>query len=440
MSETPVLEILPFATPAIEILERQVEISKALTWAEQAERNLLDRLASLWETRVYYFEGDVNYASAATCIKTLGEWSRIDKDRKEKRIHIVLNGHAHFFPALTMAEFIRSLQLKGFYIIVEVAGAISGQAALILAAADHRLMTVSSWIKIDQVSIKAVGTTYLGELEVGLNHRLDQQTSKMLCGRSAKKLKAQTLKSRIKGKTWEVNSDDALKYGFIDAVSTSRPEALARPAALQFAALPSPNNISDELKLAYIRKMRAEAHLFELQNADIRNCDANNGVVRFFGTVTTEAAKQAKIDLQVALRVSASDINVHIYSDGGNVTDGWGFTNLCQQVGSSGRAIITDGIGQISSIAGVMLQAGTRRRMSKNSWLMIHRVGSTFADKTTAAELEVEFCQKLERHSFELLASRSVFTVDEIMERCRTNNWWITAADALKWGFIDEVY
>jgi ATP-dependent protease ClpP protease subunit len=109
-------------------------------------------------------------------------------------------------------------------------------------------------------------------------------------------------------------------------------------------------------------------------------------------------------------------------------------------VGNSGRTIITDGIGQISSIAGVMLQAGTRRRMSKNSWLMIHRVGSTFADKTTAAELEVEFCQKLERHSFELLASRSVFTADEIMERCRTNNWWITAADALKWGFIDEVY
>jgi len=439
-TETPALEMLPFATPAIEILERQVEISEALTWAEEAERNLRTRLASLWENRIYFFEGEVDYKSTQACITILDDWRRLDKNREDKRMHIVFNGYADFFPALTLSEYIRTLRQDGFYITVEIAGAAGGQAVLILAAADHRIMTVSSWLKIKEVSISAPGSTFHGGNEIGLNKKLDKQTRKMLCDRSGKKLKQSKIASCTHGKTWTVNGDDALKYGLIDAISRTRPEALCRAVDLPFAALPSPNNISDELKLAYIRKMRAEAALFELQNAAVRCNAPNNGVVRFFGDVTTEAVKEAKIAVDLATRLSDSDLTLEIYSQGGNVADGWGFTNLCQQVRDSDRTINTDGIGQVSSIAGVMLQCGKRRRMAKNSWLMIHRVGSWFGPTTTEAEREWGFCDKLERHSFELLASRSIFSADEIMERCRTNNWWITAEDAKKWGFIDETF
>ncbi len=442
MSETQETVTIPYATAEIALLEQQIEISKALPWADQAERNLLDRLATLWETRIYFFEGEIEYDTLVPCLKTLGTWSRIDRDRKDKRMHIVINGHAEFFPALTLAEYIRGLRLKGFHITVEIAGKASGQAVLPLSQADRRLMTASSWINLDEVSIKAVGTTYLGENEVELNKKLDAQTRKMLCESSANRLKSQLLKGRTKGKTWNINSADALKYGLIDEVAETRAALLADSVSLPFAPLPRATNKSDELKLAYIRKMRAEAVLFELQNAEKLGSDSYNGLVRLFGSVNNESAKQAKIDLQVASRLTPSDIEVQICSRGGNVADGWGFTNICQQVRDGGRALNTDGIGQISSIAGVILQGGKVRRMSKNSWLMIHRVGSTFAEKTTEAQLEVEFCQKLERLSFELLASRSSgrLTADDIMERCRSNNWWLTADEALAYGFIDEVY
>jgi ATP-dependent protease ClpP protease subunit len=442
MSDTQVTETIPYATAEIALLEQKIEISKALPWADQAERNLLDRLATLWETRIYFFEGEIDYDTLVPCLKTLGSWSRIDKDRKDKRMHIVINGHADFFPALTLAEYIRGLRLKGFHITVEIAGRASGQAVLPLSQANRRLMTASSWLNVDEVSIKAVGTTYLGENEVELNKKLDAQTRQMLCDSSSNKLKSQLLKSRTKGKTWNINCAAALKYGLIDEVAETRSASLADSVSLPFAPLPLANNSSDELKLAYIRKMRAEALLFELQNAEKLGDDSYNGVVRLFGSVSTESAKQAKIDLQVASRLSSSDVEVQICSRGGDVSDGWGFTNFCQQVRDGGRALNTNGIGQISSIAGVILQGGKIRRMSKNSWLMIHRVGSTFEDKTTKAQLEVEFCQKLERLSFQLLASRSngLLTADDIMEHCRSNNWWLTADEALAHGFIDEVY
>ena len=392
--ETETTTNIPWATPQIALLEQQIEISKALPWAEQAERNLLDRLASLWETRIYFFEGDIDYATLVPCFKTLSSWSRIDKNRKDKSMHIVINGYAEFFPALALAEYVRGLRLQGFHITVEVAGRAGGQAALILTQADRRLMTAASWLNINEVSIKAIGTTYLGESELALNEKLDAQTRRMLCESSSQKLKSGVIKSRTKGKTWNINSTDALKYGLIDAVADTRPSVEADAVSLPFAPLPAANNSSDQLKLAYIRKMRAEAALYEMQNAEKLGSDSYNGLVNLFGLVNTESAKQAKIDLQVALRLTNADVEVQICSRGGDVGDGWGLTDFCRQVRDGGRTLNTNGIGQISSIAGVILQS-RQNPPHEQKFLADDPPGGQHLRQTKQhrPRLEVEFCQ-----------------------------------------------
>jgi ATP-dependent Clp protease protease subunit len=90
-------------------------------------------------------------------------------------------------------------------------------------------------------------------------------------------------------------------------------------------------------------------------------------------------------------------------------------------------------------MGGVMLQVGKKRTMGKNAWLLIHRVSSWFEGGTTKVKLDHEDCMKLQRQCFELLASRSVFTADQILAKCRDHDWWITAEEALAYGFIDEI-
>jgi len=426
-------------TPSIETLELQAELSKALTTAAEAERNLHIRLASRWEHRVYYFDGPVNFRSITDCITTLDDWRRLDRDREEKRMHIVFNGRAGFFGSVAMHDFIRGLRLDGFTITVEIAGRAAGQSALIVAAADHGLMTRSSWLQIDEVSLNRDGNTFDADNEIDFNDRLDLQLRSMLCERS-KALTNRKIAARTHLRTWMVSSTEALAAGLIDDISEARPDILAKPTASPFTeALPAAETTKQELTLAYIRKMRAEAYLFNLQNRD-RHCNAlNNGVVNFIDTVTTEVVNKAKIDLDSALRSSNSDLTLRIYSNGGSVIDGAGFIDLCDLIRASGRIINTDCIGYAASMAGVMLQCGNVRTMGKNSWLLIHRVGSWFGPKTSEAKLEKAFCDRLQRRSFEILASRSIFTANEILERCREKDWWINAEDALKYGFIDKI-
>jgi hypothetical protein len=120
------------------------EVLKTEAQAEEAERNLRYRLASAWEARVYYFDGTVNYKSLKTCINTLDDWRRLDKNKQDKRMHIVFNGSAEIINANAFQDYLRWLGLEGFTITFEISGRASIQSAIIGAGATQSTSTSAS--------------------------------------------------------------------------------------------------------------------------------------------------------------------------------------------------------------------------------------------------------------------------------------------------------
>ncbi|MBU6454560.1 MAG: ATP-dependent Clp protease proteolytic subunit [Cyanobacteria bacterium REEB67] len=421
----------------LQSIELEIETAKVLTMAVTAEQKLSFRLASLWEAREYLLEGPITFQAISQCINTLDTWRLLDARREVKQMHIILNGTAGIINALALFDYIRWLKLDGFDITIELAGRANRQSALVLAAGSHRVMTESSWLQIDEVSMGTAGNTFEAENHIEWNKRLEAQLRRNLAAGSKTTTRKVAASTRLKG--WNVSSGEALALGLVDEVSKARPQRLLQPLHLGFEPLPQAQNEKEALTVATIRKMRAEGALLELENFDAACSAARNGIVRFIDTVTTATVGKAKIDLEAALRLSSADITLLIHSNGGSVTDGLGFIDMARQVNASGRVLNTECLGYAASMGGVMLQCGKKRTMGREAWLLIHKVSSWFGDKTSEAKLSYDYCMQLQKQCFGILAERSVFTADEVAEKCRDHDWWLSAEEALKYGFIDAI-
>jgi ATP-dependent Clp endopeptidase proteolytic subunit ClpP len=424
-------------TDSIDTLELAAELRKVAALAIDAEQSLHSRLSSRWEAREYLFDGPANFTNVANCFSTLDDWRRLDAHRDIKRMHIIFNGSAGMIQAVAMHDYIRGLRQDGFTVVVEIAGRADRQAALILAAASEKVMTESSWLRIEEVGMGVEGNTFDAENEIAFNDRLEAQMRRLLCEGS--KVTPRMVAARTRLKTWNVSAQDALKLGLIHRISTSRPEWLVIAKPTNFEAIPEAETIKQQLSVAAIRKMRAEGMLAELNHRDKECSGLINGVVRYINSVDTTTANVAKGDLNAALRLSSSDIQLVIDCNGGSCTDGLGFIDMCHQVNASGRALDTICYGYAASMGGVMLSSGRKRKMGKESWLLIHRVSSWFGPTTTGAKLSKQHCTELQLQCFGMLAARSKLTAEQILEKCKTHDWWLTAEEALKYGFIDEI-
>ena len=417
----------------LESIEAEYELVKAETAAIDAEMNLQARLASKWEAREYLFDGEINFTTLAACIETLDDWRRLDANRVDKNMHIVFNGSGSMIQAVALFDYLRWLKMEGFKITVEIAGRAGTQSALVLAAGDHRMMTPSSWLQIEEMAIGVQGSTFDGGNRLEWNKRLEAQMRRLLSVRG--KLTPRQIANRTHLKSWNVTAEEALALGLSDEISTRREARLISISQTNLGGTPPAETAKQKKSVANIRKVRAEAALATLKLMDREATAANNGVVRFINTVNTTSVGKAKNDLVVALRQSDKDINLLINSNGGSVTDGLGFIDMCRQVKDSGRTINSEVIGYAASMGGVMLQCGKTRTMGRESWLLIHRVSSWFGNSTSDAQLSHDYCMQLQKQCFGILAERSVFTADEVQAHCHDQDWWLTAAEALKYGF-----
>jgi ATP-dependent Clp protease protease subunit len=416
----------------------EAEVRKTEALADQAEMNLQARKATRWEAREYLLDGPLTFDSFLALVTSLDDWRRIDKNRETKKVRLVLNSYTKgIIQPLGLNDFIRWMRLEGFEVTVEVAGQAGGQMAVPLQAADIRLLSDRSWLSVSEVCGFVEGNTYEAQEELAWVRRLQAQQRQILCSR-AKNLTAKKIKSRSKLKNWHLSSGDAVNAGLADGVAKQRPANLIAPLKVEVSESKAAT-LKERLTAAEVRKMRAEGELEEMEARDRKGRASRNGVVRFFGPVRTESCARAKADLLDAVRLSDKDITLTINSNGGSCIDGFGFIDLAKQVQDSGRVINTEVLGYAASMGGVMLQLGKKRTMGKNSWLLIHRVSNWFEGTTSEFALTLEHSMDIQRQCFELLASRSVFTADQILERCRTADWWLTAEEALKYGFIDEI-
>lgn len=418
-------------------LEQIAQVETAETDAENSLLKLIDRLASPAESRAYLLDGMVDYAAIRALVDRVEKWVRIDSSLP---IHIFMHAHIEsFIDALALHDFLRWVRLRGVKVIIQVAGWASGQAAVVLRAADEVYITERSWIHITEVRCLTDGNSYEAEENLKWFRRLQEQQYALLV---SSKLSREQLREKIYLKTWFLDAQAAVKFGLVDGIATTSSMPTSKLVAINASlceGLSEATDLDVRKSNAETRAKRARRMLSQLERRETLAEPARHGALRFIDRVSDATALTAKEDLARALGISSGDLTLLICSPGGNSVAGFGFIDLCLQVRNAGRAINTEVIGCAASMGGVMLQIGKWRVMGKNSWLLIHRVSSTWGYTTSQYELGLDKSMAVQRQCIELLASRSSLTADEILERCRTSDWWLSAEEALEYGFIDEI-
>jgi len=166
--------------------------------------------------------------------------------------------------------------------------------------------------------------------------------------------------------------------------------------------------------------------------------------------VTSQSAEKCIQQLAEWSRVDPKcDIEIIFNSPGGEVVAGMALFDYIQRIRKQGHAVTTTSFGMAASMAGILLQAGDKRAMGPEAWLLIHEASfgthGSFGDVVDT----VEWVKRVQERILDIFAKRSAdsdprvatkkLTRTQIKRRWHRKDWWISSDEALKHGFIDEI-
>jgi len=169
-------------------------------------------------------------------------------------------------------------------------------------------------------------------------------------------------------------------------------------------------------------------------------CSEYHHIYYFTDTVTASAVKACMQELNYWHHEDpACDMTVIFYSPGGSVIDGMMLYDYLKGLEDQGHHITTVAMGYAASMAGILLQAGNKRVMGREAYILIHEVSFGAGGKIGEVEDEVAFVKKMQSRVLDIFASRSKLTKTAIARKWRRKDWWLDSTEALKLGFVDEL-
>lgn len=198
---------------------------------------------------------------------------------------------------------------------------------------------------------------------------------------------------------------------------------------------------------ASARTMRARAEQDELKLSLVlegerkrRATDEEHHIYRFSSAVNSSSVGSCMDTLTEWHRLyPGCDIEVIFNSGGGSVIDGFELFDFLVDLGQRGHRVITGCTGMAASMAGILVQAGTERWMSKESWYMIHRAAFGAMGKTFDIEDTVEWIKRIEDRILDIFSGRSKIPKSTLKKKWERKDWWIDSDEALKLGLVDSV-
>jgi ATP-dependent Clp protease protease subunit len=133
----------------------------------------------------------------------------------------------------------------------------------------------------------------------------------------------------------------------------------------------------------------------------------------------------------------SQDINVYINTPGGYVTSGLAIYDTMQFVHCD---VATYCIGQASSMASLLLAAGTKgkRYSLPNSRVMLHQPAGGVQGTASDIKIHAEEIISLKKRMNRLFARHTGQSIERI-ERDSDRDFYMSADEAKKYGFVDEV-
>ena len=131
------------------------------------------------------------------------------------------------------------------------------------------------------------------------------------------------------------------------------------------------------------------------------------------------------------------DIQLYVNSPGGGVYAGLGIYDTMQYVSPD---IATICIGLAASMAAVLLSGGENGKRSSlpHARIMIHQPMSGMQGQASDMEISLKQTLSVKKDLYDILAKHSGQKYDKI-EKDSDRDFWMKAADAKKYGLIDEV-
>jgi ATP-dependent Clp protease protease subunit len=141
-------------------------------------------------------------------------------------------------------------------------------------------------------------------------------------------------------------------------------------------------------------------------------------------------------------QANGQPINLTISSGGGSVTEGMGIADL---VANYPEETTATGIGLVASIATVVLLAADNVKMTENAFMMIHRPWSYTMGNADELEATAELLDKMEAKLLDIYTASVLKrkgyqnNLQENITKMMAAETWLTAQEALEFGFIDEI-
>ena len=158
-----------------------------------------------------------------------------------------------------------------------------------------------------------------------------------------------------------------------------------------------------------------------------------------FGDITDwpwyEKDKDAYTIVKELQSLEANQVNVHINSYGGDVSEGLAIYNVLK---NSKAKVTTYCDGFACSAASVVFMAGDERIMNSASLLMIHNAWTYGYGNAEELRKQAEDLDKITQASVNAYMSRVTITEDELKEKMNAETW-LTAEEALRDGFATKI-
>lgn len=149
-------------------------------------------------------------------------------------------------------------------------------------------------------------------------------------------------------------------------------------------------------------------------------------------------------DLMILDKYNYNKLVIDLFSYGGSLFDAMAMISLLRSVQEEGKVVEIRAKGIVASAGLLVLLSGTTgsRHIDRYAIVMFHELWSFkfFAVETPSSkEEEAIIYRKIQNNVNSFITSRSKITKEELDQKIRNKEFWLTASEALKYGFADKV-
>jgi ATP-dependent protease ClpP protease subunit len=195
------------------------------------------------------------------------------------------------------------------------------------------------------------------------------------------------------------------------------------------------------LATALVEKAESEAFMAKVNANLIRGGNEMNHTLVIDGAILDTEA-QCNTLMRWHRLDPGCDIRILINTPGGSIFDGNVLVSTIKDLQRKGHKFTVKGAGAVFSFGVVLLAIGDRRILDKDAVIMIHSLQAMGQGLTGSMESvadQTEMLREVNNRLLGVLAERSNLSRAKLEEMTLRKDLFLSAAEALKYGFCDEV-